>query len=90
MNKNHKSFSTKMEDQIGERMKVYEKNMKDRVDPSLPWCIRLDGHKFSSFTKGFRKPYDVRSKNSFFFELNFPFFFALTYVFILFILLLLF
>jgi len=53
-----------MEDKIGERMKVYEKNMKDVVDPYTPWCIRLDGHKFSSFTKGFRKPYDIRSNEN--------------------------
>ena len=45
---------------LAARMKAYEEPLDHVVDPNLPFIIRLDGHKFSKFTKGFRKPFDVR------------------------------
>lgn len=48
---------------LGDRMKSYEAKNEQNVDPKLPWVVRLDGHKFSHFTKGFRKPFDDRIHN---------------------------
>jgi tRNA(His) guanylyltransferase len=42
------------------RMKGYESRMDLRLDERLPFLVRLDGHKFSNFTRGFRKPFDER------------------------------
>ena len=41
---------------LGDRMKSYES--KERIDPSKPFVMRLDGHAFSNFTRGVHKPYD--------------------------------
>jgi len=49
-----------MEDEIGERMKVYEKGLESSLNNTLPFIVRLDGHRFSKFTKGFKKPFDER------------------------------
>ena len=64
----------------GAKMKEYEKNTKEELDNTQCFLIRLDGHKFSTFTKGFAKPYDMRSlspkkkqqnqKETFFFSQN--------------------
>ncbi|KAL4496171.1 hypothetical protein ABPG72_012908 [Tetrahymena utriculariae] len=43
---------------IGDRMKEYEQNARSKIDPSLPAIMRIDGHSFSKFTKGLKKPYD--------------------------------
>jgi tRNA(His) guanylyltransferase len=48
---------------LGDRMKSYEALNEQHVDPKLPWIVRLDGHKFSHFTRGFRKPFDDRIHN---------------------------
>ncbi|KAL6070841.1 Thg1 domain-containing protein [Balamuthia mandrillaris] len=47
---------------LGDRMKEHEKMVSStgRIDPSTPYVIRLDGHKFSKFTKAFKRPYDER------------------------------
>lgn len=45
---------------LGDRMKAYECETNMRLDPTKPWIVRLDGHKFSKFTKSFTRPYDVR------------------------------
>jgi len=46
-------------------MKEYEgKTTGLMLDPYLPYIIRLDGHKFSTFTRPFTKPYDVRFANA--------------------------
>jgi len=47
-------------DQIGERMKAYERAASPKIDPKLPFIIRIDGHHFSGFTKGWARPYDAR------------------------------
>jgi len=53
-------------DEFGERMKNYEKlaNQKERIGHDEIMVVRLDGHKFSKFTKGFEKPYDARLKRA--------------------------
>eukprot|EP01090_Pellita_catalonica_P020023 TRINITY_DN6979_c0_g1_i1.p1 TRINITY_DN6979_c0_g1~~TRINITY_DN6979_c0_g1_i1.p1 ORF type:complete len:316 (+),score=51.02 TRINITY_DN6979_c0_g1_i1:47-994(+) len=49
---------------MGARMKTYEDKFHQYLDPTLPYMLRLDGHKFSSFTRCFKKPYDVRIHNA--------------------------
>lgn len=39
-------------------MKFYEKSSRIYLDPSLPAIIRIDGHTFSKFTKGLKKPFE--------------------------------
>lgn len=49
-------------DELGERMKQYEKAAltAETLDARQPMVARIDGHKFSSFTRGFQKPFDER------------------------------
>lgn len=50
-----------MEDNLGDRMKLYEGMESDRrFMPRLPVMARLDGKNFSTFTRGLERPYDVR------------------------------
>jgi tRNA(His) guanylyltransferase len=49
---------------LGDRMKTYEATTVQLLDPKLPFIIRLDGHKFSTFTRAFRKPFDDRITNA--------------------------
>lgn len=47
-------------DDLGNRMKMYEKAESGRrFIPLLPVCARLDGRSFSKFTKDLAKPYDI-------------------------------
>jgi len=48
---------------MGDRMKGYEAEWSRKLDPKLPFIMRLDGHKFSSYTKPFKKPFDERINN---------------------------
>lgn len=48
---------------LGDRMKSYEAATELHLDTSLPWVVRLDGHKFSSYTKFFKRPFDDRIHN---------------------------
>ena len=42
-------------------MKSYEFSCSSmRISPHQPFVIRLDGHRFSKFIQGFKKPYDPR------------------------------
>lgn len=53
-----------MNDDLGDRMKVYEMAEAGRkFMPLLPIVARLDGKGFSSFTKGLLRPYDERLSN---------------------------
>lgn len=46
-------------DPFGDRMKIYEKvEAGRRLIPLLPIMARIDGRKFSRFTKGLKRPYD--------------------------------
>lgn len=46
------------EESLGGRIKGYEKSFEKEIDPNEHIIIRIDGHHFSSFTKGFTKPFD--------------------------------
>lgn len=48
---------------LGDRMKAYEAQNMLQIDTKLPWMVRLDGHKFSSFTRSFKRPFDDRIHN---------------------------
>jgi tRNA(His) 5'-end guanylyltransferase len=49
----------------GDRMKWLERQWEGRrLDASLPFVVRLDGHKFSKFTKKYNKPLDPRIKDA--------------------------
>ena len=45
---------------LGERMKLYENNCLStiKIEPFRPFLVRLDGRAFSTFTNGFKKPFD--------------------------------
>ena len=47
-------------DKLGERMKVYEKEgrQKEYLDKKVPVIIRVDGRAFHTFTKKLEKPFD--------------------------------
>lgn len=49
-----------MADQMGTRMKEYEKRFTSKLMPHLPICARLDGKTFSKFTKGLGRPFDMK------------------------------
>jgi len=49
-----------MNDDLGDRQKLYEGIESDRrFMPLLPICCRLDGKNFSKFTKGLKRPHDT-------------------------------
>lgn len=48
------------ESSLGNRMKIYEETGKLKLMPLLPIMIRLDGKNFHTFTKGLKRPYDIR------------------------------
>ncbi|KAF8206219.1 tRNAHis guanylyltransferase-domain-containing protein [Mycena galopus ATCC 62051] len=45
---------------LGERMKRYEAATDQQLPDDQPALIRVDGHGFSKFTRGFNKPFDER------------------------------
>jgi len=47
-----------MKDELGDRMKLYERANEQRLSNALPMIARIDGRGFSKFTKGFKKPFD--------------------------------
>lgn len=53
-------------DAIGARMKGYEREAEtaSKLNHLQPVVARIDGHKFSTFTKGFRRPFDERLHNA--------------------------
>jgi len=46
-------------DDLGDRMKGYENIERRYLTKRMPTLIRLDGKAFHSFTKGFKKPFDM-------------------------------
>jgi tRNA(His) 5'-end guanylyltransferase len=44
---------------LGDRMKYYEKQTEFEISPEEHIVVRIDGHKFSKYTKGFQKPFDA-------------------------------
>lgn len=52
-------------DDFGDRIKGYEQiYTSTRVSPPNYLCVRIDGKKFSKFTKGFVKPFDTRLRDA--------------------------
>jgi len=47
------------EESLGTRLKGYEKKFESRIATTDFIIVRCDGHKFSKFTKGFKKPFDT-------------------------------
>ena len=48
-------------DEFGDRMKMYESAYtSSRVPPDDVLCVRIDGKRFSKFTKNYKKPADSR------------------------------
>jgi tRNA(His) guanylyltransferase len=48
-------------DKMGDRLKKYEQHEAGRkLIPLLPICVRIDGKRFSRFTKGLARPFDKR------------------------------
>ena len=43
---------------LGDRMKNYEKQYEQSISTDENIVIRIDGHKFSKYTKGFKRPFD--------------------------------
>ncbi|KAJ7269841.1 tRNAHis guanylyltransferase-domain-containing protein [Mycena rebaudengoi] len=54
------SIQTPVAQSLGERMKSYEASTEQHLPPEQPVLIRIDGHGFSKFTRGFEKPFDQR------------------------------
>lgn len=46
-------------DSLGTRMKKLEKSVGERLDLKMPAVIRVDGRAFSTYTRGFKKPFDT-------------------------------
>lgn len=46
-------------DSLGDRMKKYEYITRTHLIPRTPVIIRLDGRAFHTFTKGFKRPFDL-------------------------------
>lgn len=49
---------------IGDRMKTYEVVPRIRLTPRMPTILRIDGKAFSTFTRGFDKPWDLTIRNA--------------------------
>jgi len=47
-------------DDLGDRMKRYERLTSRQATPLLPVCARIDGKNFSSWTRDLKRPYDER------------------------------
>ena len=43
---------------LGDRMKMYEAEYETNIESGKHIICRIDGHHFSSFTRGFNKPFD--------------------------------
>lgn len=58
-------MSNKLNDEFGNRMKLYESITTDlKLIPGLPVCVRLDGKSFHTFTRYLDKPYDLHFSKS--------------------------
>lgn len=44
---------------LGDRIKRYESEYEMEISPESEIIVRIDGHHFSAFTKGFDKPFDA-------------------------------
>nr|GAT48746.1 predicted protein [Mycena chlorophos] len=48
------------ETSLADRMKKFETATDIQLTPNQPAIVRIDGHAFSTFTRGFEKPFDER------------------------------
>lgn len=56
-----------LKDQIGDRMKDYEKKSRVYLDKKVPVILRIDGKAFHTYTRGCEKPFDrnlIQAMNS--------------------------
>jgi tRNA(His) 5'-end guanylyltransferase len=61
MEESSRKRARRAQDALGQEMKSFEAATCDAVvDMSRPCVVRLDGHCFHTFTRGFRRPYDLR------------------------------
>lgn len=51
-------FQQQQQEELGDRMKSYEKIYQKFIPNNKHMMVRLDGHKFSKFTKKLEKPFD--------------------------------
>ncbi|KAF7327919.1 Thg1 domain-containing protein [Mycena kentingensis (nom. inval.)] len=58
--KKHRTSGKYTENGLADRMKKYETATDMQLPANQPAIIRIDGHAFSTFTKGFQKPFDER------------------------------
>lgn len=56
-------MSEKEKDEYGNRMKAYEKSFDFKIDKNKPIVVRIDGKRFSKFTKKMEKPFDSRMRS---------------------------
>ena len=49
---------------LGDRIKQYESQCETTIPKESHLIVRIDGHHFSSFTKGFNKPFDTALSNA--------------------------
>lgn len=47
-------------DDLSKKIKVWESNLDHTLNADLPVVCRIDGHRFSQFTKHFNRPFDER------------------------------
>jgi len=52
------------EESLGTRLKGYEREFESVIDPKDFIICRIDGHKFSKYTKGMKKPFDKVLSNT--------------------------
>jgi tRNA(His) 5'-end guanylyltransferase len=60
MSTEHKADWGNKNDPIAKKMKAYEATYATHLNSDKWVLVRLDGHKFSTFTRSFDKPYDPR------------------------------
>ena len=48
----------KVKDELGNRMKEYERVSEKYLTRRMPVCVRLDGVSFHSYTRGLKRPFD--------------------------------
>ena len=56
--------------EVGDRMKQRERNYESNIPNDSGYMVRLDGHGFSKFTKGFHQPFDIRFTQAMVFTMN--------------------
>lgn len=59
-------------DELGDRVKAQEKiYAAQKFEDGIPFCVRIDGKAFHTYTKGLARPYDARLSRAFIDSMNF-------------------